>query len=171
MQTDSSSISPKVYIFMCLMIILITVSAKRGAEWFIYKDYYPLKERSPVLCILTNTFITVHLLLYPLIYVYNYFTRNFWDIKRIYTVLFYAVDGSIYLIYIMRAFRLVYAHEVDSSRSKTRIFKFLKHELYMALALIGVILLKVLPVIFNPNDDDSSFYTAILFNSFYTHSG
>jgi len=73
------------------------------------------------------TFIAIELILYPLVYTYNYFTRNWGDIKFAYRTVFYGLDGSLYLIYLIRSLRLVYAHEIDTSRSKTWIFKFFKH--------------------------------------------
>ncbi len=48
--------------------------------------------------------------MYPLAYTYNYFTRNWGDYKYIYRTIFYAFDGSLYMIYLMRSLRLVYAH-------------------------------------------------------------
>lgn len=71
--------------------------------------------------------ISIQLIIYPIAYTYNYFTRNWAEFKDIYRTLFYAFDGSIYFIYLLRSLRLVYAHEIDTSRSKTKVFKFFKH--------------------------------------------
>ena len=69
-----------------------------------------MKERSPVLCIMMITCIAIQLVMYPLAYTYNYFTRNWGDFKYTYRTVFYAFEGSLYLLYVMRALRLVYAH-------------------------------------------------------------
>ena len=120
-------INPKVYFSIGWMLIVLTVSVRIGSEWFIFKDYYPMKERSPVLCILMITCVAIQLIMYPLAYTYNYFTYNWGDFKYTYRIVFYALDGSLYLLYIMRSLRLAYAHEIDVSRRATWIFKFMKH--------------------------------------------
>jgi len=109
------------------MLIVMALCVRIGSEWFIFKDYYPMKERSPVLCIMMIICISLQLIIYPLAYTYNYFTRNWGSFKLIYRTIFHALDGSLYMLYLMRSLRLVYAHEIDISRSKTFIFKFFKH--------------------------------------------
>lgn len=106
-----------------------------------------MKERSPVLCILMIAFFAIQLILYPLIYSYNYFTRNWGDIKYTYRTLFYALDGSVYLIYLIRSLRLVYAHEIDTSRSKTWIFRFFKNEYNLVLFIVVTIVIKIIPIL------------------------
>jgi hypothetical protein len=59
------------------------------------------------------------------------------------------MDGGVYLIYLLRTMRLVYAHEVDASRSKIWIFKLFKHEYYLVFVTVIVMLIKVIPIIFN----------------------
>jgi hypothetical protein len=49
-----------------------------------------MKERSPVLCIMMITCIATQLIMYPLAYSYNYFTRNWGDFKYTYRAVFYA---------------------------------------------------------------------------------
>ena len=87
---DTEEISPKVYICIAVMLVILTACVRIGSEWFIFKDYYPMKERSPVLCIVMIAAIAVQLLMYPLGYTYNYFTRNWGDFKYTYRTLFYA---------------------------------------------------------------------------------
>ena len=38
--------------FVVFMIVYTMFAVKVGLDWFIFKDYYPLKERSPILSIL-----------------------------------------------------------------------------------------------------------------------
>lgn len=142
-----TEINSKVYFSIFFMIFVLIVAVKVGSTWFIYKDYYPMKERSPVLCILMITFISIQLIIYPIAYTYNYFTRNWGQYKYIYRTLFYAFDGSIYFIFLLRSLRLVYAHEIDTSRSKTIIFKFFKHEYNLLLITVLMILLKIVPIV------------------------
>lgn len=106
-----------------------------------------MKERSPVLCILTIIVIAINLIIYPLAYTYNYFTRNWGDFKYAYRTMFYAFDGCIYFIYLLRSLRLVYAHEIDTSRSKTWIFKFFKNEYNLVLFLFAMIMSKIIPIL------------------------
>jgi hypothetical protein len=92
------------------MIVVLFLCVRIGSEWFIFKDYYPMKEKSPVLCIMMIICIAMQLIIYPLSYTYNYFTRNWGDFKIIYRIIFYAFDGSLYMLYVMRSLRLCYAH-------------------------------------------------------------
>lgn len=92
-------------------------------------------------------FIAIQLINYPLAYTYNYFTRNWGDFKYIYRTMFYAFDGCLYFIYLLRSLRLVYAHEIDNSRSKTLIFKFFKHEYYLTIIIFIMIIIKIIPII------------------------
>jgi hypothetical protein len=91
--------------------------------------------------------IATQLIIYPLSYTYNYFTRNWGNFKYIYRNLFYAFDGCLYLIYLLRSLRLAYAHEIDTSRSKTWIFRFFKHEYNLVLFLLGTIIAKIIPIL------------------------
>lgn len=112
-----------------------------------------------MICILAITFITLQLMLYPLIYTFSYFMNNYDESKSIYKVLYYGLDGSIYLTYVFRSLRLVYAHEIDSSRSNTKIYQYFKKEYLLALTILAILFLKVLPIIFN--DQNTNFYMAI----------
>lgn len=100
-----------------------------------------------MLCILTIIVIAINLIIYPLAYTYNYFTRNWGDFKYAYRTMFYAFDGCIYFIYLLRSLRLVYAHEIDTSRSKTWIFKFFKNEYNLVLFLFAMIMAKITPIL------------------------
>jgi hypothetical protein len=151
------------------MLLIIALSVLIGSEWFIFKDYYPMKERSPVLCILMIVVMAVQLLIYPLAYTYNYFTRNWGEFKYIYRTFFYAFDGCLYFIYLLRSVRLVYAHEIDSSRSKTWIFQFFRHEYNQVLLVLGMMLVKVVPVLVAESREEDLFLTYIDVN-FYTFS-
>jgi hypothetical protein len=148
------------------MLLIVTVCVRIGSEWFIFKDYYPMKERSPVLCILMIAFVALQLIIYPLAYTYNYFTHNWGDFKYIYRSIFYALDGSLYFIYLLRSLRLVYAHEIDTSRSKTLIFKLFKHEYNLVIFTLLVILIKIIPIIIANYGDDDMFFTFIDVNSY-----
>ena len=56
------------------------ICVKMGLEWFIFKDYYPLKEKSPILCIMMVLAIGTNLIIYPIIYTSNYFTLIYTEI-------------------------------------------------------------------------------------------
>jgi len=140
-------VDTKVYIAVGFMLVVVTAAVRIGSEWFIFKDYYPMKERSPVLCILMITFFAIQLLLYPLVYTYNYFTFNWGDIKYAYRTIFYGLDGSLYLIYLIRSLRLVYAHEIDTSRSKTWIFNFFKNEYNLVIFILVTLVIKIIPIL------------------------
>lgn len=66
---------------------------------------------------------------------------------------YYGLDGTIYFIYILRSLRLVYAHTTDPSRQNTYIFKLFKYENILALVSILLMLLRMLPIYFNPESD------------------
>lgn len=107
---NNSAVSAKVYLEIGFILFVVTLSVRIGSEWFIFKDYYPMKERSPVLCILMITFASVQLIMYPIVYTYNYFTQNWDDFKYVYRTIFFGLDGSLYFLYLLRSLRLVYAH-------------------------------------------------------------
>jgi hypothetical protein len=164
---DTEEISPKVYICIAVMLVILTACVRIGSEWFIFKDYYPMKERSPVLCIVMIAAIAVQLLMYPLGYTYNYFTRNWGDFKYTYRTLFYAFQGSLYLLYVIRALRLVYAHEVDHSRRNTWIFRFMKNEYFLVAFFTVVTIIKIIPILVsNSSSQDDIFFTFIDVNTF-----
>jgi len=122
-----------------------------------------------VLCILMIMFIAIQLINYPLAYTYNYFTRNWGDFKYIYRTMFYAFDGCLYFIYLLRSLRLVYAHEIDNSRSKTLIFKFFKHEYYLTIIIFLMIIIKIIPILATNYSEQDIFLTFIDINT-YTFS-
>ena len=141
------------------------IALKTGTEWFIYKDYYPLKEKSPLLCIIMIAFISLEIILYPLLYIYNYFTYSFDRSEYIYRMFYYGLDGTIYFIYILRSLRLVYAHTSDPSRQKTPVFKLFKYEYLLGGLAICLMLLRMIPIGFNPDEDEYKFYTMIEFST------
>lgn len=101
------------------------LSVKLSLEWFIYKDYFPLKEKSPILTILMIFGICVQVILYPLIYSINYFTYVFtWPHARSYfRAIQVGFEYSVYTVYLLRCLRIAYAHETDKSRRKTFSFR------------------------------------------------
>lgn len=113
------------------------------------------------------TVIAIQLILYPLAYTYNYFTRNWGEFKYIYRTSFYAFDGCLYFIYLLRSLRLVYAHEIDTSRSKTSIFKFFKHEYNIVLFMFVMVMIKIIPIVTSNYSEEDLFLTFIDIN-FYS---
>ena len=100
-------------IFICLILLYIMYTVKVGLDWFIFKDYYPLKEKSPILTILLLICISIQILHYPLLFIYNYFTVSFdkYEATRtVYRVVSGATWGIPYFIYFLKSMRLVYAH-------------------------------------------------------------
>ena len=167
--TIDRSVNTKVYLSIGWMLLILTVCVGIGSQWFIFKDYYPMKERSPVLCIMMIMCIAVQLIMYPLAYTYNYFTWNWGDFKYIYRAVFHAFDGSLYLLYLIRSLRLAYAHQIDISRRQTWIFNFMKHEYYLAAFFILVTFIKIIPIIIYQStvtDGDDLFLTFIDINTY-----
>lgn len=113
------------------------------------------------------TCIAVQLIMYPLAYTYNYFTRNWSDFVYTYRTVFYAFQGSLYLLYVIRALRLVYAHEIDNSRRNTWVFKFMKNEYFLVGFMVVVTVVKIIPVLVsNARGEDNIFFTFIDVNTF-----
>ena len=78
---------------------------------------------------------------------------------------YYGLDGTIYFIYILRSLRLVYAHTTDPSRQKTYIFKLFKYQYLLGTLAIGLMLLRMLPIYWNPDETQFKFYTIIQFST------
>lgn len=78
---------------------------------------------------------------------------------------YYGLDGTIYFIYILRSLRLVYAHTTDPSRQKTSIFKLFKYEYLLGCLAIFLMLLRMVPIYWNPDEDEYKFYTIIEFST------
>ena len=74
---------------------------------------------------------------------------------------YYGLDGTIYFIYIIRSLRLVYAHTTDPSRQSTIIFKLFKYEYILGFLSVGLMVCRMLPIYFNPDEDNYQFYTII----------
>lgn len=64
----------KVYILLAFVLLVVVGSVRVGTSWFIYKDYYPLKERSPILNIMFILSVCGQVILYPSMYIAHYFT-------------------------------------------------------------------------------------------------
>lgn len=75
--TEEVAVQPKVFFCIFWVLLIIMAGVKMGLQWFIFKDYYPLKEKSPILCIMMIMSICTQLILYPVIYTSNYFTLVF----------------------------------------------------------------------------------------------
>lgn len=78
---------------------------------------------------------------------------------------YYGLDGIIYFIYILRSLRLVYAHTTDPSRQRTYIFKLFKYEYLLGTLAIALMLLRMVPIYWNPDENVYKFYTMIEFNT------
>jgi len=97
-------------------------------------------------------FMTLQIILYPMLYISNYFTRSFDRSEYIYRMFYYGLDGTIYFIYVLRSLRLVYAHTTDPSRQNTSVFKMFKYEFCLGILSIILMLLRMLPIYFNPSE-------------------
>lgn len=124
-QDNLVEVIPEVYVYFIFSIITILLGIKLGIEWFIFKDYYPLKEKSPILCILLIMSICGQLLIYPMLFITNYFTNVFVDVST--RLKFRSVQSglefSVFIIYLIRTLRISYAHDTHSSRSKSLAFR------------------------------------------------
>lgn len=76
---NEQQVAFKVYFCIFWVLVVVMAGVKMGLEWFIFKDYYPLKERSPILCIMMIMSVCCQLILYPIIYTANYFTLIYAD--------------------------------------------------------------------------------------------
>jgi 4-hydroxybenzoate polyprenyltransferase len=76
-------------------------------------------------------------------------------------MLWYGLDGAIYFVYLVRSLRLIYAHTTDVTRQNTIIFKLFKHEYLLGLICAALLLLRIIPVYFNPDPQNYSFKTMI----------
>ena len=83
---------------------------------------------------------------------------------------YYGLDGTIYFIYILRSLRLVYAHTTDPSRQKTYIFKLFKYEYILAILSIALMLLRMVPIYWNPDENEYKFYTMIEFSTPFSYT-
>lgn len=52
---------------------VVFIALRFTIRWIMYKDYYPLKERSPMLCLILLYFLTIELIIYPIQVICNYF--------------------------------------------------------------------------------------------------
>ena len=130
-------------------------AVKLGLDWFIFKDYYPLKEKSPILTILLLICISVQILHYPILFIYNYFTIAFDQYhatKTLYRIVSGATWGIPYFIYFLKSMRLVYAHETHSSRSKSLPFIIFKKEVILSSFVCFWMILKGLVIRFNSDN-------------------
>ena len=107
-----------------VIVVVVLGGVKLGLDWFVFKDYYPLKERSPLLCIMLIVVISMELILYPSIYIYSFYTNKFPQYEYLYRSLYGAFWNASYFLYMLRAFRICYAHEVDASRSRAKSLAF-----------------------------------------------
>ena len=100
-----------------------------GIDWFLLKDFYPLKEKSPILCIMLIVSICGQILLYPIMYIVQYFTNSlmFNENKLKFRALNVSLEFSIFALYLLRCLRISYAHDTHSSRSKHFSFKIFKN--------------------------------------------
>lgn len=121
---QSIELSGKLYVYIVFIVVAIMGSIKLGLQWFIYKDYFPLKEKSPILTILMIFGICTQIILYPLIYSINYFTYLFtWPHARFFfRAIQVGFEYSVYTVYLLRCLRIAYAHEIDRSRRKSFAF-------------------------------------------------
>lgn len=107
-------------------------------------------------------------MLYPALYVYNFFTAGFEESENLYRMLWYGLDGAIYFVYLVRSLRLIYAHTTDLSRQNTWIFKLFKHEYILGTICATLLILRIIPVYFNPDPNNYSFMTLIEFANPYS---
>jgi hypothetical protein len=138
---------------MLTFILAVSIwSIKLGTNWFIYKDYYPLKERSPVLCIMLVLSICGQAVLYPIIYIVSYLTNWFESSREGFRALGGVLQFSIFTIYVMRCLRVFYAHRVHSSRNSTLVYLVFQKEYILAFSIIILGIIKCVIVVFYPKE-------------------
>lgn len=116
------------------------VAVNYSLKWFVYKDLYPLKEKSPVLCIVMIVCIAMQLLIFPTIFFTNYLTDIFrtLSIRYWFRAVQMGLDYSVNSIYFLRCIRLFYAHQTNSRNKGSLPFKLFSKENVLAAILIGV---------------------------------
>lgn len=75
---NDHEITTKLYVYIFVIVLTIIASIKISMQWFTFKDYYPFKEKSPILCMMMIFSMAVQLIFYPVIYSVNYFTNMFY---------------------------------------------------------------------------------------------
>ena len=109
------------WIVICLFFML-----RFSIRWIMLKDYFPLKERSPMLCLVLLMFLTFELILYPVQVVVNYYMDGKED-QDVFRVLYCAVKTMGAFIYVLRSLRIYYAYKVQDNMRSHMVFRFFKH--------------------------------------------
>ena len=104
-------------IVCCALSIFIAIGAclKYTTQWIKYWDYYPVKERTPLLNLLLILVLTVTVSMYPWQVIYSYVTyREDSDhiIGHVYAIGFSIFRFVPYFIYVLRSLRIYYAYNV-----------------------------------------------------------
>lgn len=109
------------WIVLCLFFML-----RFSIKWIMFKDYFPLKERSPMLCLLLLMFLTFQLILYPIHVVTDYYMDGKENLD-IFRVLYCALKTIGEFIYFIRSLRIYYAYKVQDNMRSHVIFQFFKN--------------------------------------------
>lgn len=148
MSTDSSGQS---WLFFHGMFVVAVLSAtlRYTVAWINYKDYFPLKERSPLLCISLMAVLTVELLLYPVQVLANYFLSGD-EPAEVFRVLHCGLKTMGSFIYVLRSLRINYAYRLDDNMRSHKVFRLFKHENYLVLTVLLLAVLRLVPAIAHP---------------------
>lgn len=119
-----------IFLWSLVPILSVTVGIHFFIKWINNMDYFPLKERSPLLCIALMVSLLISINIYPSLIISFYYSDGLHDgLFKIYTALFYATKSMSYLIYAIRSLRIVYAYRLqESMRHSTHfVFRFFKN--------------------------------------------
>lgn len=126
------------YIFIVLAVLLPTTK-----KWLKCRDYYPIKERSPLLSLLLGWVLLFFTCLYPWQIIYSYVSGK--SRADAYRIGYYTFKYSAYFIYMVRSFRICYAYRVFNR--DTWVFRnIFAKEWVLVLVTILMLYLKSIPV-------------------------
>lgn len=134
------NIRPEIYVHILTILFVVILAVKYSLKWFISKDLYPLKEKSPILSIVMIISIGIQLLIFPLLYSTNYLTSVFLEMRTKfgYRALQAGLEFSVYGVYFLRCLRVIYAHETSPARKNTLPFWIFKDDYKLALIVVIV---------------------------------
>lgn len=103
-----------------------------------------------MLCILMVLSICVQLIMYSVIYTFNYFTGLFVEVRHGFRAVEAALEFSVYGIFFLRCLRIWYAHRTDKRRKGTLAYWVFEREERLAAVIVFAALLKFVVVFVQP---------------------
>lgn len=126
------------------VMCVITANMRYMVRWINFKDYFPLKERSPLLCMVLLMFLSLELILYPMQVLVNYFLNGH-EFADIFRVLHCGTKTMGSFIYVLRSLRINYAYRLEDNMRSHKVFRLFKHELHLVLTVLLLAVLRLIP--------------------------